>query len=472
MSVDAEPFAFLGLQRTSNGTHTPAQMAAPDVDPSDPEQNPYVLKLRSMMTAEADLKDLPPPVPLVHGLIDKGSFSILFGPSGTGKTFLCIDLAMCVATGTWWHGMKVETGRVLYVAAESSGDLHPRTQAWRFLANVPGAPADLVFLRTGVNIFDPAQAGALRHIIGADCYDLVILDTLARSAVGADENSNRDAGIVIDQLDKIREATGATILLVHHTGKDQERGLRGATAYYGAADTVIGVLRTDSSAVLVTTDPSKNGKQRARSAEWGLRLWAHPAAGSIGFTRQQPAIASIPTHLLDTLGALNAVEIPGGVSASVWRASSGLADTSFYRHRADLVTLGLVDQLGESRMARYTISKAGSDALRVDIEMAEIHRDVNGSDASIDEADADSQVTVTATYSHETGIVETPIYQEEHPPTPTLPPNPHTPSGSKDFLTPIPHPPYKGGDGGSEWSDGFNPDDYADIEFPDEWSHQ
>ncbi len=450
---------------TANGTGA-------HIDTSDPEQNPLVIKIRAAMTSEADLKHLPPLQPLVHGLIDRGTLVMLFGPSGTGKTFAAIDLAMCIGTGAWWHGHKVEPGRVLYIAAESAGDLHPRTHAWRTLNNLPNVTSSVVFVRTGVNVFDPAQAGALRHIIEADHYDLVILDTLARSAIGSEENSNRDAGIVIDQLDKIREVTGATILLVHHTGKDAERGMRGASAYYGAADTVIGVLRSDTNGVLVTTDPSKNGKQRTRSAEWSLNLWATPAGQSMAFSTIKPVGDTIPDHLLDTLDALAAVMVPGGVASGVWKVAVGVPEPTFYRHRTDLLKVGMVSQVGESRTARYLLTEQGAQALAVRAGLTEMYRDVNESNASIEEAPPGEGDTSTPVHSHDPLDGIDPSEQGERPDTLTLSLHSHGSHESNGNPSSHSHGPYRGRECESEsWEPAaveWDPDIYDDSYFADE----
>jgi RecA-family ATPase len=61
--------------------------------------------------------------------------------------------------------------------------------------------------------------GELAAIITAQRYVLVVIDTLARCMVGADENSARDMGEAIDALDRLRRAAGSCVLPVHHMGK-------------------------------------------------------------------------------------------------------------------------------------------------------------------------------------------------------------------------------------------------------------
>src|SRR5262249_48369835 len=66
---------------------------------------------------------------------------------------------------------------------------------------------------------------------------LIVFDTLARCFVGGEENTARDMGRLIANVDRIRVETGATVLLVHHTGLKKQRA-RGHTALDGAADTI------------------------------------------------------------------------------------------------------------------------------------------------------------------------------------------------------------------------------------------
>jgi RecA-family ATPase len=64
-----------------------------------------------------------------------------------------------------------------------------------------------------------------------------VIDTLARVMAGGDENSTKEMSAFVRNCDLIREATGCTVLLVHHTGKDKTKGSRGSNALLGAVDT-------------------------------------------------------------------------------------------------------------------------------------------------------------------------------------------------------------------------------------------
>ena len=68
--------------------------------------------------------------------------------------------------------------------------------------------------------------------------ELVILDTLARSMVGGDETGAADMGVFIESATRLGLLLGATIMPIHHMGKDSSAGMRGSSALLGAVDAV------------------------------------------------------------------------------------------------------------------------------------------------------------------------------------------------------------------------------------------
>ena len=116
-----------------------------------------------------------------------------------------------------------------------------------FASNI--SPADdvaFVVIPVAVNL-GPGGQDAERVIAAAAVVEgrtgkavqLVIIDTLARSMGAGDENSSQDMGAFIAACDQIRRATGATVLIVHHSGKSSNAGARGSSALLGAVDTAI-----------------------------------------------------------------------------------------------------------------------------------------------------------------------------------------------------------------------------------------
>ena len=82
---------------------------------------------------------------------------------------------------------------------------------------------------------------------------LVVVDTLARAIAEGDENTADDMGAPIAVLDRVREATGAHVMLIHHTGKDEARGIRGHSSLNGAADMTLHVTKDGDEVTTTTT---------------------------------------------------------------------------------------------------------------------------------------------------------------------------------------------------------------------------
>ncbi|HEY0699801.1 MAG TPA: AAA family ATPase, partial [Micromonospora sp.] len=97
---------------------------------------------------------------------------------------------------------------------------------------------------------------------------LIVLDTQARITVGLDENSNGAMSVLTEAVRKIKEATSACVLVVHHTGRNGQDA-RGASAIDGAQDTEIRVDRPDGKkraelTATVSLDKQKDGDESTR----------------------------------------------------------------------------------------------------------------------------------------------------------------------------------------------------------------
>ncbi|WP_179379767.1 helicase RepA family protein [Jannaschia marina] len=189
------------------------------------------------------LTDIQPVLRLNHmvkGWLTKRGLSMLYGPSNAGKTFVALDIAMHIAAGKPWRGCKVNGGPVLYIAAEGGAGVKNRLAAFkRERPDMAGAPFTL--LPVGLDLHGQGDAVAVCEIMPDADPALVVVDTLARSMGGGDENTAKDAAAFVKNCDLIREATGAHVLVVHHTGKDEDRGARGSSALRAAVDTEIHV---------------------------------------------------------------------------------------------------------------------------------------------------------------------------------------------------------------------------------------
>jgi RecA-family ATPase len=203
------------------------------------------------------LRELPPPRWLVQGLLKKQSLSVLYGPSGEGKSFVALDLAASISAGTDWQGRKVDQGPVVYVVAEGGRGIVRRIEAWR---DANDTDTDSLFIvPEPVQMRDPRHRSALAGQIAEHNLKpaLVVFDTFARCFVGGDENSAGDVGAFIAGVQELqREVGGAAVLIVHHTGKSDNEMERGSSALRAAADTML-LLRSGNELLTVSRNRQK-----------------------------------------------------------------------------------------------------------------------------------------------------------------------------------------------------------------------
>ena len=172
---------------------------------------------------------------MVKGWLDRNCLSMLYGPSNAGKTFVALDIAMRIAAGKSWRGLRVNGGPVLYIAAEGGAGIRNRLAAIkRERPDMASAPFTL--LPIGLDLHGQGDALAVCEIMPDEAPALVVVDTLARSMGAGDENTAKDAAMFVRNCDLIREATGAHVMVIHHTGKDEDRGARGSSALRAAVD--------------------------------------------------------------------------------------------------------------------------------------------------------------------------------------------------------------------------------------------
>lgn len=221
--------------------------------------------IRSHWRTSEELRDRPHPAPLVDKMLFRNSLAWLIGAPGAGKSFLAIDLAMKVGMGGGViAGNKVQGGRVLYIIAEGVDGIGIREQAWHIEHDTVGKTPNIVWQDIAVSLYDPTWSGGLADAIGeeadaGDPFDLIVIDTLARSSEGAEENSATDTASIIKHADTLRRRSGgATVLLVHHTGKDASAGGRGSTAFKGAVDSEITLTGSTKTTITVSVTKQKN----------------------------------------------------------------------------------------------------------------------------------------------------------------------------------------------------------------------
>ena len=234
----------------------------------------------------------------VQGLLGTAQMSMLYGPSNVGKSFFALDLGFRVTLGWEWRDRKVEQGGVVYCALEGERGITNRIAAAKHGLN--DRPIDLAVVGTAVDLRDP-NADAQRLIdaiqVAAETIrqtvKLLILDTLSRALAGGDENSSVDMSHLVRNVQRIQEATGAHVMLIHHTGKDESRGARGHSSLRAAADTEIQVGREGPDIVAVVQ------KQRDMECSGMFVYQLEQVALGFGEKWNQPITSCVVQHVTD-----------------------------------------------------------------------------------------------------------------------------------------------------------------------------
>lgn len=239
------------------------RIPAPSHVPVTPTQSKPPERSGIRVLTRRDLDTVKPPEWLVEGICTTG-FSVIYGPSGAGKSFVALDWSLHICSGTRWFNRATSRRRVLYVAAEGVSGIPRRVKAWE--EDRKTRAEDFLLVPQVVNLLRD-DARELEGIVRDRHIGVLVVDTLARSMPGGDENAAQDMGKLIDALTGIQTRCDCAVVLIHHSGIEGKRP-RGSTALFGAADTVV---RVDGRGETVTVACDKQ-KDDDAFASWTLRM--------------------------------------------------------------------------------------------------------------------------------------------------------------------------------------------------------
>ena len=187
---------------------------------------------------------------LVENYFEMESVCMLFSEPGTYKSFLAMDLAYCVANGMPWNGNQVTKGSVIFVAGEGQRGLQKRFKALD--DKYQGSQANINALEKPLALMSSESVDDFLEEIKQNNIQpvLIVFDTLHRNFGFGDENSSRDFGVVLSNVDRIIVETKATVLLVHHCGHGDKTHSRGSSSIRASLDTEYQLINKGRGAVL------------------------------------------------------------------------------------------------------------------------------------------------------------------------------------------------------------------------------
>ena len=237
-------------------------------------------------------KLMAPPAVLIEGLLEEQGVLILGGNSKSGKSFLMAELAVAIAAGTTWLGFPCKKGKVLYVNMEIAD--HAFQYRLKDIALARGVCEET--LDAGIKIMkrpgfmwtaQSLAASIINRFYGAG-FDLVIIDPIYMLLDG-DENSSTTMTQFVKQVDRIAQALGCAVGLVHHRAK-------GTSKYANVFDRACGSSVLGRYANTAIDINHLDGLGDAMRADIGTRSFAYPS--SIDY------VFDYPIYTLDETGRL------------------------------------------------------------------------------------------------------------------------------------------------------------------------
>lgn len=208
-------------------------------------------EIKFPLVSAATMTDKPVQIEwLVENILEQGSLNLLFGEPASGKSLFALDWGFCMAADMSWHSYRTKQTDVIIIAGEGFAGMKRRLKALEIKYNMK-APASLFISERPAQLQDEENAALVADSIKAICPNpgLVIIDTLHRNMDG-DENSSKDIGKFINNLDMYMKPLGAAILVVHHSGHGNKDRSRGSSSIRAAMDGEFSATKTDKTITL------------------------------------------------------------------------------------------------------------------------------------------------------------------------------------------------------------------------------
>lgn len=247
---------------------------------------------------------------VVDRLIPKGAIIVFFGKGGIGKTWVSMDLARCIGDGLPYLGLQTIQSPVVFIDFENPlAVLNERTRKlgecqnvyfWR--ANNPKLTAPRLDSKEW-DLYKKLPTGAV-----------LIFDTL-RASQGRDENASNEMGLIMGRLKELRDM-GFTVILLHHTAKNNDRVAKGSTAIVDLADHILGITlvrkKKDGSEEILDDDDDEEGavyrfgvREKTRFEPYHFYLTLDPERGFNLAPDPEEELLEAMFKLLEQQGELN-----------------------------------------------------------------------------------------------------------------------------------------------------------------------
>lgn len=184
------------------------------------------------------------PTWLIPGMLPAHGIGMLYGESGSFKSFLALDMALSLAFGIpgQWGAPPVKNDVLFFAGEGPVATAKKRWPAWMEWQNIEFRSDHRFFISSEVPLYTDSAAweNVKKDLVELKAKPaLIIIDTMTRLITGLDENSAKDASMVTKFMEQLARYYECCVLAIHHTGKDQNKGARGSSAFYANMDFVI-----------------------------------------------------------------------------------------------------------------------------------------------------------------------------------------------------------------------------------------
>jgi hypothetical protein len=190
---------------------------------------------------------------LIKKIFSNNSTNILYGQPGSMKTFVALDMCLCIANGVPFHNHNVIQGSVVYILFEGIETLYQRVNSWLLHHNITDNGQFKIF-NMSKSLNNPTSIKNFIQYVktqNSENIKLIVIDTLSRCSAGVDENSSSSMSRMIMELEIFKKEFDSSLLLIHHCGKHDESGIRGSSVLLGACDTVIRIRKKEKVSFVV-----------------------------------------------------------------------------------------------------------------------------------------------------------------------------------------------------------------------------
>jgi len=296
------------------------------------------------------------PSELIEGVLHSGTKAVLASGSKVGKTWILLDLAIAVATGTPFLKFKTEKKKVLFINFEIRREFiadrlkiiqHQKKQT--DLSNL-----GIWNLRGQTTDFESLTESIIEHASQGN-YSLIILDPIYKAMVGKSENTASSVGTLCNQIERIVEATGAAVIFAHHYAKGNAAKKNQIDRMSGS-----GVFARDADSIITLTE---HAEKDCYSVEMTLRnlapqspfviQWNYPVM--VERPDLSPADFKSDEAEADEFEPLVSLLNDSPLTTAEWLEAAmeiGYSRASFFRDKGVLVEKGCVQIKGEKTWCR------------------------------------------------------------------------------------------------------------------------